>query len=317
MSSTSEISNATLAMVFPGQGSQSVGMLSTLADAFPQVGETFAQASDVLGYDLWQLVQEGPEDALNQTDRTQPAMLAAGVAVWRVWQARDAALPVVMAGHSLGEYTALVCAGALEYTEAVALVAERGRYMQSAVPAGVGAMAAILGLDDEAVSRVCSEVAGDEVVTPVNYNSPGQVVIAGHAAAVQRALAAAKQAGARRAVQLPVSVPSHCALMKPAAEQFAARLEQADIRAPQLPVIQNVDAALHDQPESIRANLGRQLYSPVQWVRSVETMRARGINRIIEAGPGKVLAGLCKRIDKSIVAAAVSDPESLDVALSE
>jgi [acyl-carrier-protein] S-malonyltransferase len=309
--------NNNLAMVFPGQGSQSVGMLAELAVACPQVGATFDEASEALGYDLWQLVQDGPEEMLNQTDRTQPAMLAAGVAVWRVWQDRGGAQPALMAGHSLGEYTALVCAGAIDFIEAIALVAGRGRCMQSAVPAGVGAMAAILGLDDDAVAAVCAESAGGEVVSPVNFNSPGQVVIAGHASAVERAVVTAKVAGAKRAVTLPVSVPSHCALMEPAAREFAARLAETAIQQPRIPVIQNVDAAAHEQPDDIRDNLSRQLYSPVQWVRTVQGMGASGVTRIIEAGPGKVLAGLCKRIDKGIAAAAVYDPATLDAALAE
>ena len=313
----SEHKDTHFAMVFPGQGSQSVGMLSGLVEVFPQVGDTFAEASEVLGYDLWELVQAGPADALNQTDRTQPAMLAAGVAVWRCWQARNGALPAVMAGHSLGEYTALVCAGAIDFSAAVGLVAERGRCMQTAVPAGVGAMAAILGLDDAAVADVCARAAEADIVTPVNYNSPGQVVIAGHAAAVERAVALAKEAGAKRAVQLPVSVPSHCALMEPAAEQFAARLNATTISAPQVAVFQNVDAAAHDQPDAIRDNLSRQLYSPVQWVQTVQAMGGQGITRIVEAGPGKVLAGLCKRIDNSIATAAVYDVETLDAALAD
>ncbi|MCG6900328.1 MAG: ACP S-malonyltransferase [Gammaproteobacteria bacterium] len=307
--------NTTLAIVFPGQGSQSLGMLSGLAMESSQVVDTFDLASDVLGYDLWQLVQEGPESDLNETDKTQPAMLAAGVAVWRVWQDAGGAVPALMAGHSLGEYTALVCAGALDYQEAVKLVEERGRCMQSAVPAGSGAMAAILGLDDVAVAMVCEQAADGEVVAPVNYNSPGQVVIAGHAGAVQRAIALATEAGAKRALQLPVSVPSHCELMRPAAQQFAAYLDQAVIRSPSIRVLQNVDAALHDDPDTIRANLDRQLYSPVQWVRSVQAMGRAGVTRIIEAGPGKVLTGLCKRIDKTIAAAAVFDQPSLTTAL--
>ena len=315
MNTATEI-NAALAMVFPGQGSQAVGMLSGLAESSPQVVETFEQASDLLGYDLWQLVQQGPADELNQTARTQPAMLAAGVAVWRAWQARGGAWPAVMAGHSLGEYTALVCAGALQYGEAISLVAERGRCMQSAVPEGIGAMAAILGLDDAAVAGVCEMAAEGEVVSPVNYNSPGQVVIAGHAAAVERATALAKQAGAKRAVLLPVSVPSHCSLMTSAAAEFADRLAEVDIKSPQVAVLQNVDALAHADPEAIRENLARQLYSPVQWVRSVQAMGERGVTRIIEAGPGKVLAGLCKRIDKTIAAEAVHDAASLDTALS-
>jgi [acyl-carrier-protein] S-malonyltransferase len=309
--------NNNLAMVFPGQGSQSVAMLADLAAAYPQVEATFSEASEALGYDLWQLVQDGPEDMLNQTDRTQPAMLAAGVAVWRVWQQHGGMQPALMAGHSLGEYTALVCAAAIDFTDAIALVAERGRCMQSAVPAGVGAMAAILGLDDDAVAAACAESAADEVVSPVNFNSPGQVVIAGHAGAVARALVAAKAAGAKRAVTLPVSVPSHCALMEPAAREFGARLAETAIQKPMIPVIQNVDAAAHDQPDDIRDNLARQLYNPVQWVRTIQAMRAQGVERIIEAGPGKVLAGLCKRIDKGIAAAAVYDAATLDAALAD
>jgi [acyl-carrier-protein] S-malonyltransferase len=308
--------DTTLAIVFPGQGSQAVGMLSELAASYPLVNETFAQASDVLGYDLWTLTQDGPEDELNRTDRTQPAMLAAGVAVWRVWQQAGGTVPGVMAGHSLGEYTALVCAGAMDFADAISLVEQRGRYMQSAVPAGVGAMAAILGLDDATVADVCNRAAAGEVVSPVNFNSPGQVVIAGNADAVQRAIGLAKEAGAKRALPLAVSVPSHCALMQSAAEQLAERLAQASISTPSIPVIQNVDAARHDQPDAIRDNLKKQLYSPVQWVLTVQNMGGQGVTRIVEAGPGKVLAGLCKRIDKSIASAAVFDPDSLSAALA-
>jgi len=315
MTALSDKTDSTLGMVFPGQGSQSVGMLSGLADAYPQVADTFNEASDVLGYDLWALVKDGPAEDLNRTDRTQPAMLAAGVAVWRIWQARKGRMPAVMAGHSLGEYSALVCAGALNYTDAIGLVAERGRCMQDAVAAGSGAMAAILGLSDEAVAAVCTEAAQGDVVTAVNFNSPGQVVIAGDAQAVQRAIALAKETGAKRAILLPVSVPSHCALMKPAAERFARQLQETAIAAPQLPVIQNVDVTAHETPGDIRDALERQLYRPVQWVRTIEAMRQRGVERIIEAGPGKVLAGLCKRIDKSLTALPAHDPDSLDAAL--
>ena len=315
MNAATDNTDATLAIVFPGQGSQSIGMLSGLAASYPLVNETFTQASDVLGYDLWKLSQDGPKDELNRTDRTQPAMLAAGVAVWRVWQQENGALPGVMAGHSLGEYSALVCAGAMEFSDAVSLVEGRGRCMQSAVPAGVGAMAAILGLDDETVADVCNRAAESEVVSPVNFNSPGQVVIAGNADAVQRAIGLAKEAGAKRALPLAVSVPSHCSLMQPAAEQFAERLAQTSIGTPSIPVIQNVDAARHDQPDAIRENLEKQLYRPVQWVLSVQNMGGQGVTRIVEAGPGKVLAGLCKRIDKSIASAAVFDPASLAAAL--
>jgi len=315
MNAATDDIDTTLAIVFPGQGSQSLGMLSELAASFPLVNETFAQASDVLGYDLWTLTQDGPGEELNRTDRTQPAMLAAGVAVWRVWQQEHGATPGAMAGHSLGEYSALVCAGALEFADAVSLVEERGRCMQSAVPAGVGAMAAILGLDDAAVADVCNRAAEGEVVSPVNFNSPGQVVIAGNADAVQRAIVLAKEGGAKRALPLAVSVPSHCSLMQPAAEQFAERLAQTRISTPSIPVIQNVDAARHEQPDAIRGNLEKQLYRPVQWVLSVQNMGGVGITRIVEAGPGKVLTGLCKRIDKSIAGAAVFDPASLAAAL--
>jgi [acyl-carrier-protein] S-malonyltransferase len=305
-----------LGMVFPGQGSQSVGMLSELAAPFPVVTETFGEASAVLGYDLWSLVQHGPAADLNRTDRTQPAMLAAGVAVWRVWQERGGAQPALLAGHSLGEYTALVCAGALEFPAAVGLVAARGRCMQAAVPEGSGAMAAVLGVEDEVVAGVCSEAAAGAVVTPVNYNSPGQVVIAGETAAVERAIALARERGARRAVMLPVSVPSHCELMRPAAAEFARYLRAVALQQPRIPVIQNVDASVHDTPDAIRDALERQLHSPVQWVSSIESMRARGVGRIIEAGPGKVLAGLCKRIDKALGADPVYDPETLQAALA-
>lgn len=316
MTTSNEITDPALAIVFPGQGSQSVGMLSALAGDFPVVSKTFQEAGEVLGYDLWKLVTEGPEADLNRTDRTQPAMLAAGVAIWRLWQAQGGKRPALMAGHSLGEYTALVCAGALGFVDAVVLVAERGRCMQEAVPVGSGAMAAILGLDDTQVVAVCTEAAQGEVVAAVNFNSPGQVVIAGDAAAVQRAIDLAKAGGAKRAVPLPVSVPSHCALMRPAAEQFAGRLRDTEIHAPSIPVIQNVDVTAHDAPDAIRAALEQQLYSPVQWVRTVEKMHGAGIRRIIEAGPGKVLAGLCKRINKELESVGIYDPQSLNAALN-
>ncbi|HHJ14401.1 MAG TPA: [acyl-carrier-protein] S-malonyltransferase [Gammaproteobacteria bacterium] len=308
--------SATFALIFPGQGSQSVGMLADLAAAFPVVIETFAQASEVLGYDLWARVQEGPAEALNQTACTQPAMLAAGVATWRCWQQRDGTPPALMAGHSLGEYTALVCAGALDFADAVALVEKRGEYMQRAVPAGAGAMAAILGLDDATVERLCAESGGDEVVSAVNYNSPGQVVIAGHKAAVERAMAAAKAAGAKRALALPVSVPSHCSLMHGAAEQLARRLAAIELRAPRIPVVHNVDAVPHTEPDEIRAALAAQLHQPVRWVQCVEYMKTQGVNRLVEAGPGKVLAGLTRRIDKQLTALAVQTPADLDGALA-
>lgn len=300
-----------LAFVFPGQGSQSVGMLNALADAYPQVAETFAEASSALGYDLWAIVTGGPEDRLNQTEVTQPAMLSAGVAVWRVWQAEKGPRPTIMAGHSLGEYSALVCAGALSFPDAVKLVADRGRYMQQAVPAGQGGMAAIVGLDDDQVRALCEQNAGGEVLAPVNFNSPGQVVIAGTAAAVARAVANAKTAGAKLAKPLPVSVPSHCALMHPAAEQMRARLAAIRIAPPAIPVLHNVHVRAESDPQAIRDALVRQIESPVRWVETVQTMAAGGVTKLIECGPGKVLAGLNKRIDKNSQTFPVYDPETL------
>ena len=301
--------------IFPGQGSQAIGMLSELAEHYPLVIETFAQASDVLNYDLWQLVQAGPETDLNDTRHTQPAMLAAGVAVWRVWQACHGAEPTAMAGHSLGEYTALVCAQALDFNTAVALVAKRGQCMQAAVPAGDGAMAAILGLDDNAVRDACGEAAQGDVVEAVNFNAPGQVVIAGQISAVMRAIEAAKIAGAKRAVLLPVSVPSHCALMKPAAESLAAVLAQVEIAPPIFPVINNCDAIAYTDASSIRDGLTRQLYSPVRWVDSVNALAQKNIRFFVEAGPGKVLTGLGKRIASDLPVYPVFDTSSLTTAL--
>ncbi len=303
------------ACVFPGQGSQSVGMLAALAEAYPIVTATFAEASEALGYDLWALAQHGPDEELNRTDQTQPAMLTAGVAVWRVWQARGGAKPAFLAGHSLGEYTALVCAGAMSLPQAVATVAERGRYMQEAVPAGLGAMAAILGLDDSAVIAACESAAQGEVVSAVNFNSPGQVVIAGHATAVARAVEHAKQAGAKRAVLLPVSVPSHCELMAPAAERLAVYLEKVDIKPPFIPVINNVNVIITHYPQAIRDALVRQLVSPVRWVETILSLSQCGVRTVIECGPGKVLAGLNKRIEREMTALPVFDPPSLDEAL--
>ncbi|MGE0372672.1 MAG: ACP S-malonyltransferase [Gammaproteobacteria bacterium] len=305
-----------LAFVFPGQGSQSVGMLAELAQAYPGVKETFREASAALGYDLWELVQQGPEADLNRTDRTQPAMLAAGVAVWRVWNSNGGATPEILAGHSLGEYTALVCAEALDFADAVRLVADRGRFMQEAVPQGQGAMAAILGLEDAQVAAVCKQAEQGEVVTAVNFNAPGQVVIAGTAAAVERAVALAREAGAKRAITLPVSVPSHCALMKPAAEQMRLALARVPLRKPVLPVLHNADVATHADADRIRDALVRQLYSPVRWVETVREMESRGVNSVIECGPGKVLVGLNKRIGRELVTLSVYDPDSLEEALS-
>ncbi|MBK1633137.1 [acyl-carrier-protein] S-malonyltransferase [Thiohalocapsa halophila] len=306
---------ATLAMLFPGQGSQSVGMLADLAAAQPEVRTTFAEASEVLGRDLWSIAAEGPAEALDRTENTQPAMLAAGVAVWRCWQARGGPVPAAMAGHSLGEYSALVCAGALDFTDAVGLVAERARLMQAAVPAGTGAMAAILGLDDDQVRTVCAEQAGGEVLEPVNFNAPGQVVIAGHKAAVERGAAAAKAAGAKRAVVLAVSVPSHCALMQDAAAELAERLAATPLRAPAVPVLHNASAAPAADVETLRQLLAQQIHSPVRWVETVRALAAMGITTAVEAGPGKVLTGLGKRIDKTLTTLPVLDPAGLDQAL--
>ena len=300
-----------LAFVFPGQGSQSVGMLAELGENQASVKETFAQASEVVGFDLWELVQKGPEAELNDTANTQPAMLAAGVAIWRLWQQRGGENPVVMAGHSLGEYTALVCAGAVDFEEAVALVRERGRYMQEAVPPGEGAMAAILGLDDEQVIAICERAAEGEVVAAVNFNSPGQVVVAGAAGAVSRAVDLAKEEGAKRAIVLPVSVPSHCALMRDAARRLEERLKEVTIRSPEVPVVNNVDVMAERDPEAIRDALVRQLYSPVRWVETIRCLAERGVDSLVECGPGKVLAGLNRRIDRGMKVFPVYDEDSL------
>ncbi|KJH59652.1 ACP S-malonyltransferase [Pantoea agglomerans] len=305
------------AFVFPGQGSQTVGMLTELAATYPLVEETFREASDVLGYDLWQLVSQGPAEELNKTWQTQPALLAASVAIYRVWQQQGGEQPALMAGHSLGEYSALVCAGVLNFADAVKLVELRGKLMQEAVPEGTGAMQAIIGLDDAAIRKACEESAQGQVVSPVNFNSPGQVVIAGNKEAVERAGAACKAAGAKRALPLPVSVPSHCALMKPAADKLAVALESITFNAPAVPVINNVDVKAETDAAAIRHALVRQLYSPVRWTESVEAMAAQGVTQLLEMGPGKVLTGLTKRIVDSLTAAAVNDTASLTAALGK
>jgi [acyl-carrier-protein] S-malonyltransferase len=304
-----------LAFVFPGQGSQSVGMLAALAAAAPSVRATFEEASAGAGVDLWALAQEGPEEQLNRTEHTQPALLAAGVAVWRVWHERGGTRPVRLAGHSLGEYTALVCAGALTLSDAAALVRERGRLMQAAVPVGVGAMAAVLGAEDALIAEVCAEVAGDEVVSPANYNSPGQTVIAGHASAVERALARLAERGVRKALKLPVSVPSHCALMREAARQLGERIAAIAWGPPQLPVVQNADAVAHDDIAAIQDALVRQLHLPVRWTECVQQLARAGTTRLGECGPGKVLSGLAKRIDKALDARALGGITELEAAL--
>ena len=306
-----------LSFVFPGQGSQSLGMLAALAERHPQVREAFAEASDGAGVDLWTLAQDGPEDKLNTTEFTQPALLAAGVAVWRAWQASGGARPARLAGHSLGEYSALVAANALSLRDAAQLVRLRGQLMQGAAPAGTGAMAAVLGAEDAVVAEACARASGDEVVVPANYNSPGQVVIGGHAAAVDRAIALLAERGVRKAVKLAVSVPSHTPLMREAANRLSEAMARLDWRAPERPVVQNADAEIHEGVQSIRDALVRQLYLPVQWTGCMQALVAAGATRIVECGPGKVLAGLARRIDKSVEARAIGVPEDFAAALTD
>ena len=306
-----------LAFVFPGQGSQSLGMLADLAAAFPQVREAFAEASEGAGVDLWTLSQQGPEEQLNQTEFTQPALLAAGIAVWRAWQAQGGAQPSVLAGHSLGEYAALVAAGAISLADGAKLVRERGRLMQLAVPAGTGAMAAVLGAEEALVAEVCAAAAGDGVVVPANFNSPGQIVIGGSADAVDRALAELAARGVRKTVKLAVSVPSHTPLMREAANRLSEVMNAMAWREPALPVVQNVDGEVHEGVQSIRDALVRQLYLPVRWTDCVQALAARGATRIAECGPGKVLSGLVKRIDKSLDARALGTPAEFEATLTE
>lgn len=305
----------TLAMVFPGQGSQSVGMLKDLAAAFPLVHEVFDEASVQLGYDLWRMVNEDPAKELDQTVNTQPAMLTAGYACWRAWKAMGGNDPAMLAGHSLGEYTALVCAGVLKFTDAIRLVSERGRYMQEAVPAGEGAMAAILGLDDGKIVAVCANIDGTRVVSAANFNAPGQVVISGHNDAVQAAIEAAKKAGAKRAVMLPVSVPSHCRLMRPAAMRLSALLDALELHDAEIPIMQNSDSELRRNASAIRHSLEEQLHQPVHWHRGIRRLVEAGVDRIIECGPGKILTGLCKRIAPDVMNQAAYDPVSLEAVL--
>ena len=309
--------NDKLAIVFPGQGSQSLGMLSGLAATHTIVLDTFSEASDSLGFDLWALLQAESADELNKTENTQPAMLAAGVAVWRVLQGQQAIAPAMMAGHSLGEYTALVCSGAMNFSDAVKLVRNRGMYMQQAVPQGTGAMAAILGLDDDVVRELCAESAQQQVVEAVNFNSPGQVVIAGDKDAVARAMENAKARGAKRALPLPVSVPSHCALMKPAAEKLAQELANITITMPDIKVLHNVSVESAVDSDSIKSLLAEQLYRPVRWVETVQKMKLSGVELLLEAGPGKVLTGLTKRIDKQLSCLPVLDDATLATALEK
>ncbi|WP_226703020.1 ACP S-malonyltransferase [Microbulbifer elongatus] len=309
------MTNPVLAFVFPGQGSQQIGMLAEAAEAFPEIGATFSQASSVLGYDLWDLCQNGAQEDINLTERTQPLLLTASVALYRAWQAQGGVAPARMAGHSLGEWSALVCAGVLQFEDAVRLVRERGRLMQEAVPAGEGAMAAVIGLDDQAVEAACAEAAQGGVVTAVNYNSPGQVVIAGSAAAVERAIEACKAAGAKRALPLPVSAPFHTELMRPAAEKLAPQIEATEFRAPEIPVIHNVHAKPESDPAAIKALMVEQIYSPVRWTSCVQAMAEAGTEQLVECGPGKVLAGLAKRIDRSLTAHNIETPAQLSEAV--
>lgn len=305
-----------IAFLFPGQGSQSLGMLAEMAQAFPIVSATFAQASAALGYDLWQVVQAGPETELNRTAVTQPALLAADIAVYRVFCQLTAARPTVMAGHSLGEYAALVAAGALHFEDAIQLVAKRGKYMQAAVPEGVGAMGAIVGLDDQRVAELCQQAAQGEVVAPANLNSIGQVVIAGHVAAVQRALEAAKPAGAKLAKMIPVSVPSHSPLMQPAAYDLAIDLQQVPLQTPSIPVLHNVSVSSYLDPQQIRRALVDQLVSPVRWVETIQAMHTQGVTQFIECGPGKVLSGLVKRIVDGAAIWTTETPAALNAAIA-
>ena len=304
-----------LAFIFPGQGSQKVGMLKELADIYPAVAETFAEASDVLDYDMWQLVQSGPQEDINLTERTQPVLLTSSVAIWRVWQQRNGASPALMAGHSLGEWSALVASGVVSFRDAVETVRLRGAYMQEAVPVGQGAMAAILGVADEKIREICEASSKGEVVSAVNYNSPGQVVIAGDVAAVERAMGELKAAGAKRAMLLPVSAPFHTSLMRPAADRLADHIRATRFNSPTIPVVHNVHARTELDAGTIQSLMIEQIYSPVLWVDCVQTLVGSGIDTVVECGPGKVLSGLAKRIDKTVTAYATEDPSSLDQAL--
>lgn len=305
-----------LAFIFPGQGSQKIGMLAGLADRYPGIVNTFTEASDVLGYDLWQLIQQGSQEDINQTERTQPILLTSSVAMWRVWLDRQGNLPSVLAGHSLGEWSALVCGGVIEFTDAVNLVRLRGNYMQEAVPAGQGAMAAILGLDDVAIANCCMAAAEGEEVVPVNFNAPGQVVIAGTSQAVERAITRCKEAGAKRAIPLPVSAPFHTELMRPAAEKLTRDIATVSFNPAQIPVVQNVNGEVTTDPGAIRELLIEQIYSPVRWVDCVKKLIMQGAQVAVECGPGKVLSGLNKRIDKNLKSFSIDGVDQLSEALA-
>lgn len=309
--------NSKLAFVFPGQGSQKIGMLAELAEAYPLVEQTFAEASDVLNYDLWKLVQQGTQEEINLTETTQPLLLSASVAIWRVWQQLQGAAPVAVAGHSLGEWSALVCAGVVDFSAAVNLVRLRGAYMQTAVPAGQGAMAAILGLDDGQIADCCAQASEGEEVAAVNFNAPGQVVIAGVSAAVDRAITRCKEAGAKRAMALPVSAPFHTMLMKPAAERLASDIAAVTFSAPQIPLVHNVHAQTENDPEAIKTLMIEQIYSPVRWVDCIRALQSQGIELAVECGPGKVLCGLSKRIDKTLQMCASDSVADLQGAVAD
>lgn len=302
-----------LAFVFPGQGSQKVGMLAAVAEQYDIVGETFAEASQALGYDMWDMVQNGQQEQLNLTENTQPILLTSSVALWRVWQQKQGAQPALMAGHSLGEFSALVCAGSIAFTDAVALVRDRGRFMQTAVPVGEGAMAAVLGLDDEVIIDICSKTGAEAV----NFNSPGQVVIAGKVAAVDEAIKLLQEAGAKRAMPLPVSAPFHTSLMRPAGDKLAEKVAGLAVSTPDIPVVHNVHAQTESDPEQIKSLLVKQIFSAVKWTGCIQTMTEAGIEVTLECGPGKVLSGLSKRIDRSLTSYNIETPDGLDKALSE
>jgi [acyl-carrier-protein] S-malonyltransferase len=306
-----------IGFIFPGQGSQKLGMLAELAANFSVVEETFAQASTILDQDLWQVSQTDQNEQLNQTDITQPVLLAASVALWRVWQDQQGSQPSILAGHSLGEYSALVCSGVLAFSDAIQLVHQRGLYMQTAVSAGTGKMAAIVGLGDDKIAGLCEQATQGQVVSPANFNSPGQTVIAGDVDAVERAMVLCKEAGAKRALPLNVSVPSHCSLMKPAAEQLQAELDRVQFNSPQIPIVQNVNAQISEDPNLIKENLIKQLHMPVLWVDSVKYMRANGVEKLLECGPGKVLSGLIRRIEPQVSCFASDNPASLENAIAE
>ena len=305
-----------IGMMFPGQGSQSVGMLSELSASRTEVKQTLDEANEALGFDLADMMLNGPEEALNRTQNTQPAVLVGAVAIWRVWQSLDGPTPDVLAGHSVGEFSALVCSEALPFSQAVQFVAERGKAMQAAVPEGEGAVAAVLGLDDDTVADVCSKSEEGEVVSAVNFNAPGQVVIAGHVGAVNRALDNAKEAGAKKCMILPVSVPVHCALMREPGEVLLSQIDALDLSAPKIPILHNVGVQTHSDPEGIRTALRPHVYSPVPWTKTIQTMAADGVDTLVECGAGRVLAGLARRIDRSLAAHAAYDEASLEKTIS-